>query len=230
MNQKIKSLLLGFLLVSCLTACAPQQERPVVTYPSIPLSDIQGMNPRVLKLAIEAYNNAVCEGKVKHTYLTIVDFSKPSDDKRFWVIDMRHQRVLFYTYVSHGKNSGSQEYAHRFSNKMNSLESSLGVIETGSAFMGSEGYSMRLYGLEPGINDNIYERYIVMHSANYASQSFVQKYGYAGETWGCLAVDPALIKPIVNTIKDGSIIVNYYPDRTWIHRSAFLNDKFCRGM
>lgn len=218
------------IFATLLSGCATQHQHSsqYVLPQAIPLTDIQGMNPNVLKIAKEAYQNALCDGKVKRPYLTIVDFSKPSDEKRLWVIDMQHQKVLFYTYVSHGQKSGNVEYASRFSNKMNSLESSLGVIETGCAFTGTEGYSMRLYGLEPGYNDNIYNRYIVMHSANYASSTFIAQHGYTGRTLGCLAVDPNLIHPIINTIENGSIIVNYYPDNSWIHHSTFLNGQFCR--
>src|SRR4051794_1935948 len=95
-------LMLGLLLTSC-----TQQNAKVYYYPPVvPLSQIQDMNPKVLAIAKTAYENAQCQGKIKHPYLTIVDFSKPSNEKRLWVINMDRQEVLFYTYVSHGKNSG----------------------------------------------------------------------------------------------------------------------------
>lgn len=210
------------LLFALLTACATGPYIP----PATPLSKIQGIPSNVLRLGIRAYNNAKCLGDVKRPYLTIVDFQKPSNQKRLWVIDMDKKQVLFYAYVTHGKNSGGL-YATHFSNVMNSLESSIGVMQTGFAYKGEVGYSMRIYGLEPGYNDNVEKRYIVMHGATYATAQFAKTNGYLGHTWGCFGVDPGLIKPIANTIHDGSIIFAYYPDKQWLSHSKFLQKNAC---
>lgn len=212
------SLIMLFLFCSCTNVYVPQ---------AVPLSEIQGIPPSVLKLAIKAYDNAACQGLVEKPYLTIIDFQKPSNEKRLWTINMKTKQLLFYTYVAHGKDSGKR-YATHFSNRINSLESSIGVIKTENAYEGSIGYSMKLAGLEQGINNNIFVRLIVFHSATYASPDYIQQHGYAGNTWGCFAVPPNLNGPIINTIKNGSIIVAYYPNKAWLKHSAFLHNTRCK--
>ncbi len=221
MMKYFKSTIL--LLIMILTACASQYDYNPV---AVPLSQIQGMRPHVLQLALRAYHNAQCLGDVKSPYLTIVDFQKPSNQKRLWVINMNKKQVLFYTYVTHGKNSGGL-FATHFSDRMNSLESSIGVMKTGFSYRGDEGYSMKIYGLEPGYNDNVDKRYIVMHGATYATEQFAKANGYLGRTWGCFGVDPDLVVPITRTIRDGSIIFAYYPDKRWLSHSKFLQTNAC---
>ncbi len=187
----------------------------------IPASQTPGLNPHVLKLALRAYAQADCRGKIKRPYLTIVDFTLPSNEKRLWIFDMKTDRLLFYTYVAHGTNSG-QLYATHFSNRVNSLQSSFGVIVTGKTYYGNNGYSLRLHGLEKGINDNIFRRLIVIHSAQYVSAAYIEKNGMAGNTWGCFAIADELIKPVINTIKGGSLLFAYYPDSSWLKHSPYL--------
>nr|WP_086938939.1 murein L,D-transpeptidase catalytic domain family protein [Thaumasiovibrio occultus] len=161
------------------------------------------------KLDYDVFEEAVnafvsLDGKNK-PYLTIIDYSKPSSDKRFFVIDMENREVLFNTYVAHGKNSGAA-YSTEFSNIQDSKQTSLGVFITSTTYDGSNGYSLRLDGLSPGINDNARNRYIVVHGADYAEESFLKSNGQLGRSWGCPAVPNSIARSVIDTIKDGSVI------------------------
>jgi hypothetical protein len=129
--------------------------------------------------------------------------------------------VLFNTWVSHGRNSGKVN-ATSFSNEPGSLKSSLGVFLTKNSYNGSNGYSLRLVGLENGINDKAYERNIVIHGAAYAHPDVIDKYGLLGRSWGCPAVSNQTVRPLINTIKDRSLVFIYYPYRSWLNNSTFL--------
>jgi hypothetical protein len=180
------------------------------------------IDPSVLRLSLIAYIRAHQRGMDNKQLLTIVDYSKPSTERRLWVVDLKHEKVLFNTWVTHAKNSG-ENTATSFSNQLGSLKSSIGLfMTTDEPYVGSNGYSLRLIGLEQGFNDNAYQRSILVHGAWYADSSFAQKYGELGRSWGCLAVSDRLVHPLINTIKDRTLIFVYYPDRKWLNRSAFL--------
>ncbi len=179
------------------------------------------LKPQVAKLAITAYQKARQRGFVKKGIITIIDYSLPSSQKRMWVVDLVHQKVLYHTLVAHGKNTGNLN-ANSFSNQAGSLKSSLGVFQTGSTYVGHKGYSLRLQGLEHNINSNAYNRAIVVHGASYVNEQFAQSHGRLGRSWGCPAIAPALAKPVINTIKDGSLVFAYYPDKNWLSKSRFL--------
>lgn len=174
------------------------------------------IDEKVLKLALTAFINTRKHGYTGKQILTVIDYSKPSYAKRMWVFDLKSNRVLFNTWVSHGKNSGGV-YATSFSNNHGSLKSSLGVFLTDDTYDGKNGYSLRLRGLERGVNDSAYSRAVVIHGAPYTNA------GSVGRSWGCPAVNPRLAKPIINTIKQRSVVFAYYPDRKWLARSPFLN-------
>jgi hypothetical protein len=180
------------------------------------------IDDKVLRLGLVAYANAYKRGYVKKPILTIIDYSKPSSQKRLWVFDIQKNRILFNTYVTHGKNSGGAS-ATSFSNHPGSLKSSIGVFVTAESYVGKNGYSLRLKGLEQGVNDHAYRRAIVIHGANYANPDNIRTYGQIGRSWGCPAVDANLAKPLINTIKENSLVVAYYPDRKWLANSRFLN-------
>ncbi|CAE6927844.1 hypothetical protein ACOMICROBIO_GDFFDHBD_02399 [Vibrio sp. B1REV9] len=152
--------------------------------------------------AYQAYNQT--ENR-KKPVLTIIDYSKPSTEKRFYVVDLDKKKLIFNTYVSHGVNSGKKT-ATKFSNIINSRKTSLGTFLTDTTYYGSNGYSLRLDGLTSGVNDKARERYIVVHGANYANPSFIKKNGYLGRSWGCPALPQKLSRQIIDTIKGGSVI------------------------
>jgi L,D-transpeptidase catalytic domain len=163
------------------------------------------------------------QGKLNNnSILAIADFSLPSTQKRLFVLDLKNYKVLFNTFVAHGKNSG-REWANSFSNQPSSLKSSPGFYITHETYNGDNGYSLRLEGIEKGINDNAYEREIVMHGADYVNQSFANAKGYIGRSWGCPAVPVAEAIPIINTIKDGNCLFIYSPDQGYLSHSPVLN-------
>ncbi len=185
-------------------------------------SQADNINSTVLKTGLTAYARAHSVGLGAKNLLTIIDYSKPSTERRLWVVDLRNGKVLFNTWVSHGRNSGNVS-ATSFSNQPGSLKSSIGVfLTTREAYVGSNGYSLRMRGLENGINDNAYRRDIVFHGAWYASGNVARKYGILGRSWGCPAVSEEAARPLINTIKDNTLVVAYYPDRNWLRRSAFV--------
>lgn len=154
--------------------------------------------------AVERYNKI--DKKVE--ILTMVDFKRPSDEKRFFVIDMANRKLLFSCHVAHGRNSG-ERYATDFSNVEGSLKSSLGFYLTSVTYMGANGYSLKLHGLDRGKNDNAYKRYVVVHPADYADPKVIKEKGRLGRSEGCLALPPNLSKQIINVIKAGSVIYVY---------------------
>ncbi len=185
------------------------------------LQQAHDLNPEVLKLGLTAYEHASQEGLVKKPVITLIDYSLPSSEKRFWVIDLAHQSVLVQTYVAHGKISGEQ-FAHYFSNRATSLASSLGVFVTGTTYYGKHGYSLRLHGMENGVNDSAFKRAIVIHPAYYVSEAFLKEHGRLGRSWGCPALDQKVSSTVINDIKDGSLVLAYYPDSHWLSSSSFL--------
>jgi hypothetical protein len=186
-------------------------------------SQASNIDPKVLHYSLIAYANAKKRGLDSKQILTIIDYSKPSNQKRLWVFDLKRGHTLFNTYVAHGKNSGGL-MANSFSNADGSLKSSLGVFMTDdTTYMGDKGLALRLHGLEPGINDHAYERSVVFHGAWYANPDNIASRGQAGRSWGCPAVPTDTIKSLANTIKADTIVVAYYPDRKWLNSSKFLS-------
>ena len=185
------------------------------------LRQAPNMSPKALDVSLRAYRHAVADGINKKPMLTVIDFSKPSNEKRLWIINMKTDRVVDKARVAHGKGSGML-YATNFSNTPGTDASSLGVYVTGNTYYGKHGRSLRLHGLENGINNNAYNRTIVLHSAWYVSNSFVKEHGRTGRSWGCPAVSQTQAPKIISTIKQGSIMVAYYPNSHWINTSQFL--------
>ncbi|MDX2346548.1 MAG: murein L,D-transpeptidase catalytic domain family protein, partial [Legionella sp.] len=154
--------------------------------------------------------------------LTVIDYSLPSNQKRLWVFDLRKNKILFHTYVAHGITSGKL-LTNQFSNKHNSKASSLGVYKTDQSYNGRHGLALRLDGLEAGFNDYARGRAVVMHSAWYVNEPFIQKYGRPGRSWGCPAISKDMKKPVINAIKNNGLLVIYYPGEKWITHSKYLN-------
>lgn len=153
--------------------------------------------------------------------LTIVDFTQSSKEKRLYVVDLKTQDILFQTVVAHGRNSG-QEFAKSFSNKPSSHKSSLGFYVTQGTYQGSNGYSMRLQGMETGINDLALARAIVMHGANYANENVIDTKGFIGRSYGCPAVPQKVNRKIIDRIKNGNVVFLYYPDPSYLKNSKLL--------
>ncbi len=141
-------------------------------------------------------------------YLTIVDYSQPSTQKRFYVMNMKENRLIYRTWVAQGENSGKL-WAQYFSNGFNTHESSLGTFITQNTYHGRAGYALRLKGLTPGKNTNAYERDVVVHGASYVSKKFIDQNGYLGHSWGCLALPLNMYRKVINTIENGSVIYSY---------------------
>ena len=150
------------------------------------------------------------KGLVKKNILTIVDFTMSSNTKRLWVIDLTTNSVLFNSLVAHGRNTG-EEYANSFSNLAQSFKSSLGFYATGEIYNGKHGMSLKLDGLEKGINDNARSRGVVMHAADYVSNSFIKNNKRLGRSQGCPAIPGELSKEIINAIKNKSCLFIYHP-------------------
>jgi hypothetical protein len=154
--------------------------------------------------------------------ITIIDFSKPSTEKRLYVIDLKNQKLLYHTLVAHGKNSGMAE-ARKFSNTNRSLQSSLGIYSTAEIYFGKHGYSLRLDGLEKGFNDNARKRAIVIHGAKYVSTDFIKDHGRLGRSWGCPAIPTELTNEIIDLIKGGSCLYIYADDENYLDNSIIFN-------
>ncbi len=176
----------------------------------------------VLDLALSGYDRAVATGQAApRSLLTIIDYSRPSTLARFFVVDPDDGEVLHKSLVAHGKNSGANE-ATRFGNGINSRQSSLGFFVTGDTYNGRHGYSLRLHGLEPGINDNALQRNIVIHGANYVSEEYAARNGRLGRSWGCPALPQDMNREIIDLIKGGSCVFIYGDDSNYRYRSAYI--------
>jgi hypothetical protein len=161
-------------------------------------------------------------GTVKKDILTVIDFSLTSCNRRLWIIDLESKQVLFHDYVAHGRNSGENE-AGIFSNTSGSYMSSIGFYVTGETYQGKHGLSMFLEGMDTEFNSNARNRAIVMHGADYVSSDFIKKYGRLGRSLGCPSVSMEIHQQVIDTIKDGSTLLIYYPDPQFLEKSQILN-------
>ena len=178
-------------------------------------------DPRVIKLATRALR-CVRRTRPIHT-LSVIDYSLPSTTPRLWVFDLDRAKLLFRVLVAHGRNSGG-DYAEHFSNREGSLMSSLGTFVTDGTYVGHNGYSLRLKGLDGRFNDQAEKRAIVIHGASYVSRGFAKAEGRLGRSWGCPAVRKAVAKPLINTIRRQSMVFAYYPDPAFLHGAPTLVD------
>jgi hypothetical protein len=218
----MRALLLRYVLIvsACLLACGG----PAMGAESLARSlsrTAPSANPRAIALAVEAAACATARlgGPARH--LALIDYSLPSTQPRLWVFDLDRRKLLFEEWVAHGRNSG-ENYARWFSNNPDSLTSSLGLFRTHDTYDGDNGYSLRLAGLEPGINDNAESRAIVMHGAPYVDRHFIRTEGRLGRSHGCPAVRPEVAHAVIDALKDGQYLFAYYPDRKWLASSAYL--------
>lgn len=176
------------------------------------------MHPDVINKVISVLH---CQKHVTPK-LTVIDFSLPSNRKRLWILDLKHRKLLYYTHVAHGLYSGGK-VPQFFSNEQQSRQSSIGVYETLYRYHGREGTSLKLHGLDDGINDKAQARSIVIHGSEYVEESFVHKYGQAGRSWGCPAIPASMAKDMINSIADHQLLIAYYPSDQWFLKSKYLN-------
>ena len=181
------------------------------------------LDRKVLDLAARAMSCSLRQSgaSLGNTTLSVIDYSRPSTEPRLWVFDLSRQRLLFEELVAHGRNTG-ENMAAKFSNVEGSYMSSLGGFETQESYVGQNGYSLRLRGLEQGFNDQARERAIVIHGAPYVSEQLISSQGRLGRSLGCPAVRPAIAKSLIDTIRNGSFVFAYYPDQAWLSRSRLL--------
>ncbi|WP_317128583.1 murein L,D-transpeptidase catalytic domain family protein [Flavobacterium sangjuense] len=161
-------------------------------------------------LALSGFNLLKDKGLVQKNILTLVDFSLSSNKKRLWVIDLDKKIILFQTLVAHGRNTG-EEFAKQFSNQAESFQSSVGFYATGEIYDGKHGMSLKLDGLEKGLNDKARERAVVVHGADYVSESFIKQNKRLGRSQGCPALPVEMNAKIINVIKDKSCLFIYHP-------------------
>lgn len=207
---------------------------PFITAPIVPdllvnrniyafIDETTGLQPQVLKLGMTAYNCALKSGiKDNRHLLTIIDYSRPSNTPRLWVINTKTEEVLYQTLVAHGKDSGNL-IPEDFSDQTGSDESSLGLYLTKDTYFGHDGYSLVLQGLDVGFNDKAETRRVVMHGAWYVSKQAIARYGRIGRSWGCPALDEKVVKPVIDKIKNGTLLFAYYPNPNWLGRSIYLH-------
>lgn len=177
----------------------------------------------VIRLATHALSCVRRRGGGDERTLGVIDYSRPSTEQRLWVFDLHEEKLLFQEWVAHGRNTGDN-YAERFSNRPGSLMSSLGGFEAAGTYVGHNGYSLRLQGLEPGFNDRAYERAIVIHGAPYVSESLIHTQGRLGRSFGCPAVRPEIARRLIDTLNENSFVFAYYPDPQWLASSPLLGD------
>jgi len=184
---------------------------------------LDGLDGQILALALQSASAAVERGDADlPSTLTVIDYSKPSTEPRLWVFDVRTHELLFHELVSHGRGSG-KTMATSFSNDPSSNKTSLGLFKAAEPYIGHNGYSLRLDGLEKGRNDNARDRAIVIHGAPYVNAATAKANGYLGRSLGCPAVRPEIAHQLIDTVKAGGLIFAYYPDQGWLKSSTYLN-------
>jgi len=179
-------------------------------------------NPKVIELALQAHECAIGTGVApRATRLAVIDYSRPSTERRLWVFDLAKQKLMYDEYVAHGQGTGDN-YAKRFSNQDGTHATSLGLFTTADTYVGHNGYSLRLDGLEKGVNDNARARAIVVHGAPYVNPALAKTQGRLGRSWGCPALRPEVAKEVIDNLKQGQMLFAYYPDKDWLAHSPFL--------
>ncbi|MNF33578.1 hypothetical protein D3C84_143960 [compost metagenome] len=180
------------------------------------------LNPQALKSALSAMRCAVNNGARRAEHLAVIDYSQPSTERRLWIFDLRKKALVLRDLVAHGQMSG-ENFATRFSNRVGSYQSSLGLFRTQESYQGAHGYSLRMDGLEPGFNDQARDRAIVIHAADYVSPLWSERQGRIGRSQGCPAVRPQVARQVIDKLKDGQFMFSWYPDQRWLKSSPYLN-------
>ena len=181
-----------------------------------------GADAKVIALAVRATQCSRAQGVAPAQRLAVIDYSLPSTEQRLWVFDLKRRKLLFHELVAHGRNSG-ENMATLFSNRNESHATSIGLFRTQQSYLGQNGYSLRMEGLEPGFNDNAFDRAIVIHGAPYVSPVLARANGRIGRSLGCPAVRPAIAHRLIDSMKDGQLLFSYYPDQRWLKSSSYIN-------
>ena len=206
-------------LVVPLTASAATKDAPLLEALS---AAAPAIDRGVLELALRAAACAARRNLLEDPRtLTVIDYSRSSRQRRLWVLDLEERTLLHEELVAHGKGSG-EDLAARFSNTPGSRQSSLGLFATLDTYTGQHGHSLRLKGLEPGVNDHALERAIVIHGASYVSPEFAATHGRLGRSWGCPVLELGVARGVIDRIRGGTALFAYYPDNRWLKTSEFL--------
>ncbi len=179
-------------------------------------------NPKVLAMALSAMECALSDGMTPARNLTLIDYSLVSTKPRLWVFDLTSGKLLFHELVAHGMKTG-KNFARNFSNTLGSHQTSLGLFRTKDTYVGGNGYSLRMEGLEDGFNHLAMERKIVFHGADYVDLKLAKKLGHLGRSHGCPAVRKGVAQKVIDTIKGDQFLFSYYPDKNWLSTSKYLN-------
>jgi L,D-transpeptidase-like protein len=221
--SRFHQLVASFLLVAAAASTAHASDTRLLQLDADLAASAPRADPAVIALATHALACASQSELLRNpNTLSVIDYSRPSTEPRLWVFDLARHRLLFEELVAHGRNTGDNA-AVRFSNAPSSLMSSIGVFLTGDTYVGHNGYSLHLQGLDAGFNDNAFEREIVIHGASYVDPAFARSQGRLGRSFGCPAVRPAIARPLIDSIRDGSLVVAYYPDQSWLRNSTLIH-------
>ena len=219
-RDRIRSLFTALLLTSLSVPAAYADSLAAALVKAAP-----NANATVINLAVRASQCSKVQGAIPAQRLAVIDYSLPSTEQRLWVFDLKKRKLLFHELVAHGRNSG-ENMAVNFSNQNESFATSLGLYRTQASYVGQNGYSLRMEGLEPGFNDNAFDRAIVIHGAPYVSPVLARANGRIGRSLGCPAVRPAVARRLIDSMKDGQLLFSYYPDQRWLKSSSYIN---CSG-
>ena len=224
MRTKLVSLIWVLLSLTALPWEAPGAPTVAAAAPiRLNVAPADGISPDVLEMALGAVRCAIQSGTMTPPpTLTVIDYSRPSVEERLWVFDLRNGALLYRELVAHGRNTG-ENLARNFSDSLNSHQSSLGLFVADDTYVGSNGYSLRLDGLEPGFNGRARERAIVMHGARYVDAQAAATQGRLGRSWGCPALREAVAREVIDAIRGGGAIFSYYPDGDWLKHSRLLS-------
>lgn len=219
-----KLLLFSLLILSSTQAFNNKTANPIEGWKNTvaTLSSKFNISIEALQNAIKVYQQLKLTGQLNNQqFLTIADFSKPSSEKRLFIINTEKMELVLHSLVAHGRNSGKQ-MAEKFSNKMESYQSSIGFFITGNIYKGKHGMSLQLEGIEAGINDKAKQRAIVVHGADYVNDALIKKQGYIGRSLGCPAVPQNQVKDIIQTIKGSSLFYIHAPDKSYLQKSNLI--------
>lgn len=220
----MRAFLLALVFLAIAGGASPAREKPSGETSAWNGAALGTIDPRVFHLALGAAACAVRSGAIADpSTLTVIDYSRPSTEKRLWVYDLLSRELLYEEFVAHGQGSGDN-FATVFSNEPETHASSLGLFLTEDTYVGRNGYSLRLKGLDEGFNHRARERAIVMHGAPYVSEEFVKQNGRLGRSWGCPALREGVAREVIDRVRGSGILFAYYPNQDWLESSRYLRD------